>query len=141
MGYTRLPVFMIAKDGKIIDDNEETVKIVRSDTVQHPFSKKFMDNNLTFIQKETDGTTYKIDLVRKKDLVDGDLLEHAGLSKFMIKFAKIIGQNPTYIRVTGDAVLTVTDKNGEKTMKTSAIWEQMFFGKNKEAIIHDYRKL
>ena len=139
-GYTRLDAFMLAKDGKIIDDNEKTVKIIRSGTIQHPVTKKFMDNNLTWIQKTSDGTTYKIDLIRKADLINIDLLQMSGLSNFMIRVARLMGENPTYIRLTGDAILTITDKdNKEQKIKTTAIWEQMHFGKNKEAIINDYR--
>ena len=139
-GYTRVPSFMLAKDGKIIDDNERTVKIIRSDTVQHPITKKFMDNTLSFIQTTGDGTTYKIDLKRKEDLINSDLFEMSGLSNFMIRLAKLLGEKPTYTRITGDAVLTITDKNNhEKTLKTTAIWEQMSFSKNKNAIIYDCR--
>jgi hypothetical protein len=138
-GYARLPVFMIAKDGKILDDDERTVKIVRSDTIQHPISKKFMDNTLSFTQTTAAGTTYKVDLKRKKDMSCVNLLEAGGLSKFKIKLARLIGENPTYIRLTGDATLTVSNNGKDKAMTTSAIWEQMFFGSNKDAIIHDYR--
>ena len=139
-GYTRVPSFMLARDGKIIDDNDQSVKIIRADTHQHPVTKKFMDNRLTWIQKTGDDTTYQIDLIRKEDLVNTDLLRESGLSTFMIKLARLVGANPTYTRFTGDAILTVTDKNNKEIKrKTTAIWEQMFFGNNKDAIIHDYR--
>ena len=139
-GYTRVPAFMLAKDGKVIDDNEKTVKILRSGTIQHPATNKFFDNNLTWIQKTGDGTTYRIDLVKKEELTSFSLLPGSGLSNFMIRVARLMGENPTYIRVAGDAILTVTDKDNKQiTQKTTAIWEQMSLGKNKNAIIHDYR--
>jgi hypothetical protein len=54
--------------------------------------------------------------------------------------AKLLGENPTYTRVAGDAIMTITDKdNKQKKLKTTAIWEQMSFSKNKDAIVHDYR--
>jgi hypothetical protein len=139
-GYTRIPVFLLAKDGKVIDDSEQTVKIIRTDTIQHPITKKFMDNSLSFIQKTSDGTTYQIDLKRKEDILFLDILKMSGLSDFMIKLAKLIGENPTYVRIAGDATLTITDKNGNETKKkTTAIWEQMCLSKEKDAIVHDYR--
>ena len=139
-GYTRVPLFMLAQNGKLIDDNEETVKIVRADTIEHPVTKKFMDNTLTFTQKTSDGTTYQIELKRKEDVLNFDLLETVGLSRFMIRLAKLLGENPTYTRVAGDAIMTITDKeNKQKKLKTTAIWEQMSFSKNKDAIVHDYR--
>ena len=139
-GYARVPSFLLAKGGKIINDNEATVKIIRADTVQHPITKKFMDNTLSFIQKTGDGTTYRIDLIKKEDLLNWDLLEMSGLSPFMIRLARLMGENPTYTRMAGDAILTITDKdNNEKILKTTAIWEQMSFGKNRDAIVHDYR--
>jgi hypothetical protein len=139
-GYTRLPVIMIAKNGKIIDDNEMATEIIRADTIQHPVTKKFMDNSLTFIQKTSDGTIFKINLKRKGDILVANLLESSDLSAVLILLAKLIGENPTYIRITGDAALTILDKGEEKTVMTGdIIWEQMFFGHNKKAVIHDYR--
>ena len=92
-------------------------------------------------------------IVKKEMEIRSNLLEHVArrilttlktaypaTGKTMIKIAKLIGMNPTYIRMTGDATLTIT-KNGkeQEKMTTTAIWEQMNFGSNKNAIIHDYR--
>jgi hypothetical protein len=139
-GYTRLPVFMAARNGKILDDNNDTVVITRTDTIRHPVTKKFIDNTMTFVQNSADGTIYRIDLKRKKDIAVINLLDVSNRSAFVIRILKLIGVNPTYIRTTGDAILAVTEKGKAKVLKTNAIWEQMFFGSNKDAVIHVYRR-
>lgn len=67
-GYRRLPVFMLAKDGVIISDNEEKITVERAGTEYHPGSRKFIDNNLIFTYGADDGTNYKIEFIRKGDL-------------------------------------------------------------------------
>ena len=135
--YTRVPVMLISKDGVIIDDNEENTVIERSKTEQHPITNKFIDNKLTYFQKTDSNTSYEISFERNSDIMVGNLLELIGLSKFKICLAKFIGLNPTYIRCIGNVKLTVS-KNGQvETFENEALWEQMFFGNNKDAIINN----
>jgi hypothetical protein len=139
-GYTRLPVMMIAKNGKILDDNEAVTKIERLETVQHPGTKKFIDNRMIFTQAGDNETTYRLELVRKHDIEVANLIDTLKYSSFVKKLLKMTGANPTYARVIGDGILTVSEKDKEKVYKTEALWEQMFFGRNKDAVINDYRK-
>ncbi|MBP7736278.1 MAG: hypothetical protein KA369_09935 [Spirochaetes bacterium] len=140
-GYTRLPVFMIARNGAIIDDDESSVKIERKDTVRHPTTKKFVDNRLIFTQKTPRGAEYRIELIRKRDIEVVDLIATQKFSWIVETLAKLSGANPTYARIIGEAVLTMTENGAKREIKTEALWEHMFFGNNKDAIIHDYRKL
>lgn len=139
-GYTRIPLIMIARGDKIITDDEETLQIIRENTIEHPTTKKFIDHTLTFIQKTKEGANYRLKLDQKTDLRVVNLLDYSGLSPFKIRLAKIIGANPTYIRMAGNATLEIEKDGAKETKAVKAIWEQMFFGKNTEAIIHDYRQ-
>jgi hypothetical protein len=138
--YTRMPVFMIAKDGRIINDNEGTVVIDREKTVQHPVTKKFIDNTLRYTQKVPGKGIFTLTLNRKRDLVVVNLIDVHIKSPLKKWIAKLLA-NPTYIRTTGTGTLAV-DRDGKiSTMSTHALWEQMFFGSNKKPVINDFRKL
>ena len=93
-GYTRLPVMMIAKDRKVVDDNERVTEIIREDTKEHPLTGKFVDNSLTFIQKTPDGSVYKITLRRTGDTISASLLENLKWPPIAIRLARIVGINP-----------------------------------------------
>lgn len=134
-GYTRLPVIMLAKDGVILDDNEEKTQIKRLETQHHPITKKFIDNNLTFIQQVDNEVKYQIEFKRDHDILAFNMLDINGTSQNKTSIAKAMGINPTYVRCTGKVKLTVEEKEKKETFEKEGLWEQMFFGSNKDAII------
>lgn len=132
-GFTRLPVFMIARNGVILDDDQSRTIVVRENTEQHPETGKFYDNHLTYIQNSADGTAYTVEMIRHQDIVAVSLLNK--LPAYKRWLARLIGANPTYVRSLGEVILTV-EKDGEKeTLNQEGLWEQMFFGNNKDAYI------
>jgi hypothetical protein len=140
-GYARHPIIMIARDGRLIDDNNMITEIIREDTVRHPITKKFVDNVLTFIQRSPDGSVYKIKLKRQSDTICLSLLADLKWPPLAIRLARLVGINPTYTRHAGVAELVVTDVDGaENVISGGAIWEQMSFGANKSARINDFRQ-
>lgn len=133
-GYTRLPVMMIAKDGTILDDSEEKTVIKRLNTEYHPITRKFIDNNLMFIHRVNNVTNFQIEFKRKYDILAFSMI---GISPIKNNIARALEFNPTYIRCIGDVKLTV-EENGEKEVfEEEGLWEQMFFGSNKDAIIEN----
>ncbi|MFF2018416.1 hypothetical protein [Paenibacillus sp. NPDC058177] len=133
-GYKRLPVFMIAKDGEILTDDQSLTQVTREDTFEHPINKKFMDNHLVYKQPVSKKETYTVEFIRKRDIVAVSLL--GKLPRFKATVAKLLGANPTYTRILGEVRLT-HDKDGVKEVYThEGLWEQMFFGNNKESIIN-----
>jgi len=135
--YTRLPVIMIAKDGIILEDNEEKTVIKRLSTQYHPITRKFIDNNLKFVHQADNGTNYQIEFKREHDILAFNMIDRMEISQILSSIVKAIGINPTYIRCIGEVKLTVK-KNGKKEVfKKEGLWEQMFFGGNKDAIIED----
>jgi hypothetical protein len=111
----------------------DAVIVERGDTIQHEVTGKFMDNHLTFTNSGDDGIVYTVEYKRHEDILAVHLLSNP---KRLI--AKLLGANPTYVRVLGDVVITIDDNNGEKTvLESEGLWEQMHFGTNKSATIGD----
>jgi hypothetical protein len=133
--YTRLPVIMIAKNGKILEDHEENTKIERMDTEYHPVTKKFIDNKLRFTQTSGNNVSYRIEYNRKGDLAASSLLSTMKLSLSQRIAAKVMSVNPTYVRCIGTVTLTVNDNGNQEVYEQEGLWEQMFFGNNRDAII------
>ncbi len=139
-GYARLPVFMIGKHGNIIADNEEKTAVKRLDTKYHPVTKKFIDNNLTFIQQVSNGEKFKIEFKREQDILTVNMFISTGISKIKKFAAKALKINPSYIRCIGQVKLTTEKEGVKEVFEEKGIWEQMFFGGNKDAIIEQVYK-
>ncbi|MBN2168302.1 MAG: hypothetical protein JW738_03580 [Actinobacteria bacterium] len=170
-GYTRLPVFMLAKDGIILSDNEELLAVERSDTEYHPGTGKFIDNNLIYTFKGDKGATYRIEFNRKGDLLalsmvellkmltrkadNGPILKtefrreniimgftalevprFPSVFEPLAKAVMSVFYNPTYIRCVGDVRITVEENGETEVFEREGLWEQMFHGKNRDAIIN-----
>ena len=59
------------------------------------------------------------------------------LSPVKRTLGKVFGANPTYVRITGESRLTILRKgHTQEQQRSSAIWEQMFFGNNARATIN-----
>lgn len=134
-GYSRIPVFLLSKNGEILEDNEEKLVLERLNTECHNITKKFMDNKLSFIYKGENEINYKLQFTRERDILAANLVDGIGLSKIKKIIAKAIGINPTYVRCIGKARLIVEENGLEQVLEGEALWEQMFFGNNKDAII------
>lgn len=132
-GYKSLPVFMIAKDGKILNDDSSSVKIERFETHINSFTKKFMDDVLVYTQTVSPDEEYVVKFVRKRDIMPRSLLEVVSPAKRFL--AKLARMNPTYMRVMGDVTVTVKRNGKTDTVTREGLWEQYFMGSNKLATI------
>lgn len=134
-GYKRYPIFLIARDGKILTDEEDNTIILREDTQIHPQTQKFIDNKLTFINQAPDQTEYRVEYHRKKDITGNH--QSRGMEVVLRKMLHLFGLDPSYVRCVGTVTLTIT-KDGEKEVyRSEGLWEQMFFGTNKTAHIEE----
>jgi hypothetical protein len=134
-GYIRQPIIMIAKNGEILEDQEELTKIERKDMIKHPFTKKFMDNKLMFLQSSGHNASYQIEYHREGDIVESSLLSGMELSLLQRIAVKVLKINPTYVRCIGRVTLTVNENGKQEVYEQEALWEQMFFSNNKNAYI------
>lgn len=130
--FSRIPSIYIAKDGEILEEDYSNTIIKRERTIQHPLSCKTIDNKIIFIQKGKDNTNYIIEFERDHDIFASSLLRVMGKSNIQLFFDLIKKSNPTYLRCVGIVRLTVEEDNKKTIYESEAIWEQMFFGKNKK---------
>jgi len=137
-GYTRLPNMMIARKGEILQDTENhPVTVIREDTVRHPETGKFMDNRIIYSRQIGD-RIYQVEYNRKSDILNVSFLDLTGPLPRLL--ARAAGANPTYTRILGDVTIREMSLEGTVLDEVSAegLWEQMFFGNNKEAYIYEY---
>ena len=135
--YLRSATMFIAKNDEVLLEDEEKTKIERNNTKEHDLTKKFIDNNITFICKDDNGVKYTIEFFREKDIFASSLLNVMGLSYSEILLAISEKINPTYLRCVGNVRLTVESEEGKEIFESDALWEQMFFGNNKTAYISE----
>jgi hypothetical protein len=136
-GYTRYPLFMIAKDGRVLADPETKTTVIREATVIHPVTGKSIDNKLTFINRARDGTEYRVEYLRDHDLT-ALVTSAMPVSPFVKLINRIKRLDPSYVRCVGQVRLTVTGSDGKQAIyEETGLWEQMFFGSNKAARISD----
>ncbi len=121
------------KIGVIFEFDQSKTVVIRGDTIQHPVTGKFYDNSLTYIQESDDGTVYKVEFIREKDILVDSLLSSLSFAKRTM--AKMMGANPTYIRTLGKVILTIEKDGKTQVIEQEGLWEQMFFGSNKKAYI------
>ena len=128
--YTAIPIFMLAKDGKVIADNGENVTFEKSgitideitgkpvaDVHSYAYDNENLRATLTYTRHET--------ILRTKFADE--------MSGFMKLVLKLIGFDGSYLRFTGDVTINVTEHDAQPDQrKNTAIWELMYFGKNRK---------
>jgi hypothetical protein len=134
-GNTRLPIFMVARDGRVLAAPSTKTIVIRKDTAPHPVTGKTIENSLTFINRLRDGSEYKVKFQREADIL-AILTSTLKVSRLFKLWMKIQGQDPSYVRCVGRVQLTVTDPDGKQEVhEEKGLWEQMWFGANKVARI------
>lgn len=129
--YSRIPLILLGKDGVIIDDDSKNTIIYRLEKEDHPITKKFIHNNLTFIQKTEAKPVYKVEFLRDHDITANNLINVLGYSKVKMLIRSLVGKIPTYLRSVGIVQLTILEDSKKTIYEKEALWEQMFFGDSK----------
>ncbi|MDR2090873.1 MAG: hypothetical protein LBP62_04385 [Clostridiales bacterium] len=126
-GYNEYPIFMLAKDGKILADDGNKLKFTAAEEFIEEVTGKPVHGKL--IYDYTDGNTrYTVTYKREKSLINFKMIEQL---KGIVKLgAKLIGFSGAYHRFSG-SVSVERYENGVKTdeASASAVWELMYFGK------------
>jgi len=122
-----IPIFMLARDGKIIADDSTKVKFTANDVYTDPYTGKPVANVIVY--DYNDGSNhYRITFKREKDLLRDRFVDHLhGMQHILAKWFNFDG---SYLRFTGQA--TVERFDGDKVIETvnenGAVWELMYFG-------------
>lgn len=127
-GYQEFPIFMLAKNDKIIGDDPEYLTFSKSDIFIEPRTKKPVPRNICY--DYNDGNNhYKVTYLYEKTILNSPMIELLPpIKKAAAKLAKFDG---AYLRFSGTVKLEVFDKSDNliETHQDRAIWEEMYFGK------------
>jgi hypothetical protein len=126
-GYKEYPIFMLAKDGKILADDGNKLVFHANDEFSEPSTGKPVHNEL--IYDYTDGNTkYVVTYKRETSLINFRMIEQ--LKGIVRLGAKLIGFNGAYHRFSGKVSIEVYADGVKSDEKESdAVWELMYFGK------------
>jgi len=132
-GYQTYPIFMIAKDGKILaDDALHNLKFISGHTVHDAVTGKPIDGTLCY--DYDDGTDhYKVTYTQNEMLVQERMID--GMPKGIVKLlAKLAGFDGAYHRIAGNAMIEKYEGGkATESFEEQAIWELMYFGKTPKA--------
>jgi len=130
-GFTELPIYMLAKDGKVIADDNARVGYAPTETSLDEETKKPVSDLLTYTY-DGDAERYVVTWRRQKTILRDKFIDDVHGFKHLM--AQLIGFDGAYLRFSG--ALTVerfVDDALAETETDEAIWELMYFGKNHEA--------
>lgn len=128
--YSEIPIFMIAKNGKILaDDADHCLTYTETDYDPDDVTKKHVANTIIYDYAEHD-KRYRV-TYRKTENIERMGME-TQLTKWQYPIIWLMGLRGSYHRIGGTVTLEVFE-NGERTEEVSApaIYEQMYFGKDR----------
>jgi predicted secreted hydrolase len=126
-GYKTFPVFMLAKNGKIVADDDSKVHFEISDIYKDAKTRKPVANKVSYTY-QAGGQRYVLTFKRERDILRTMLAEMAGKVQAIV--ARLIGFDGAYLRFVGD--LKLARYEGDSLVETQheeAIWELMYFGR------------
>jgi hypothetical protein len=125
-GSAELPIFMLAKGGKIIADDAHKVHFHLED--EHTDSKSGKPvANVVVYEYEDGPERYRVSYRRSRTIVDAELIERvSGFKKLVAELARFDG---AYLRFTGSVRLEhFIDGKLLEDVSDPGIWEMMYFG-------------
>lgn len=125
-GNAELPIFMLAKWGRIIADNARKVRFHIEDEHTDPKSGKPVANVVVY-EYEDGSERYRVSYRRSETIVDDKLIEVvSGFQHLMARLARFDG---AYLRFTGNVQLEhFVDGELVEDVSNAGIWEMMYFG-------------
>jgi hypothetical protein len=125
-GNAELPIFMLAKAGRIIADDAHKVKFHLEDEHLDTRSGKPVANVVVY-EYEDGSDRYRVSYRRSSTIVDARLIET--VSGFRQLLARLAGFDGAYLRFTGNVQLErFVDGELVEDVSDSGIWEMMYFG-------------
>ena len=129
--FSDIPIFMIAKDGKIIaDDADHCLTYTEADYSFDEVTKKHVAETIIYDYKD-EAHRYKI-TYRKNENIERMGME-TQLTKWQYPIIWLMGLRGSYHRIGGEVTLEVYE--GDKLVEeltAQAIYEQMYFGKDRK---------
>jgi hypothetical protein len=126
-GYTELPIFMLARDGRVIADDATKVTFEELGTYTDTDSGKPVADVTRYTYTDGDDT-YIVTFTRYRDLAVNRLIDELHGPKKVA--ARLIRFDGAYLRFTGE--LRIEHRRADMVVDSyadSAIWELMYLGK------------
>jgi len=128
-GYKATPIFMLAKDGKILADNAaEYLKYEEKDFIRDPYTKRHVARTLVYDYNDPQQDIhYRITYKKGDDDVEKQTMRDI-VGKPLAAMFYLVGFRGSYHRMSGMVILEKFE-NGQLTEKIQApaMWEQMCF--------------
>ena len=126
-GYDALPVFMLARDGKLIADDGNKVTFEELGRYTDASTGKPVGNVTRYTYTDGD-ERYVVTFTRLSDLAADKFIDHLHGPKKAA--ARLVGFDGAYLRFAGE--LRIERYTGEQLVEShvdDALWELMYFGK------------
>jgi hypothetical protein len=125
-GNAELPIFMLAKGGRIIADDARKVSFHLEDEHMDPKSGKPVANVVVY-EYEDGPERYRVSYRRSETIVDEELIETvSGFKRLLAELARFDG---SYLRFTGNVQLErFVEGELVEDVSDPGIWEMMYFG-------------
>jgi hypothetical protein len=130
-GFTGLPIYLLAKDGRIIADDCTKVSFEAAETTIDEGTGKPVSDLLTYTYADSDSDTTVVTWRRDKTILRDEFIDDVGGWKHLA--AKVIGFDGAYLRFSGTVEVQRTSSSTptkNETQQGDALWELMYFGKN-----------
>lgn len=131
-GYKRMPVMYLAEEGTSLGGDPTLTSVRRAKTKLHTFTGKLVDDQVRITRTVPDGRTLTLELNREQDEAERSLLEE--LSFLGRQYAWWMGANPTYLQMSGDVALHITQDGTTTHHHQKGAWEQLFFGSDRHMV-------
>ena len=134
-GYEHFMIFLLAKNGEIVGDQGQCAKFTQEEPAYNEVTHKHFHKKLTY--EYDDGTShYRVTYVQKElieefCMADSKSVSGARTNAVMRLGMRLIGLDPSYIRMTGTAKVERFE-GGEvaEVVESPALWEMMYFGRD-----------
>ncbi|MGN1140407.1 MAG: hypothetical protein ACI4TF_04335 [Oliverpabstia sp.] len=126
--YAHFTVFMMAKDGEIISENDILPKYEEKDLTYDEVTGKHYFKNLVY-DYDDGGKHYRV-TYQAENLLEKDVMVKKAVLRGLMRLK---GLNPTYNRFTGTAVVErIENEKIVEKVSAPALWELMYFGLDKQ---------
>lgn len=126
-GGGEFPIFMLAKDGRVIADDHRKVRFhLEDEHLDNKSGKPFA--NVVVYEYEDGPERYRVSYRRSDTIVNAQLIDRVRGLKHLL--GKLMGFNGSYLRFTGSVQLEhFVDGKLVEDVSDPGIWELMYFGR------------
>ncbi len=122
-----VPIFMLAREGRIIADDSAKVSFSAQNVYIDPHTRKPVAGRIVY-EYADGGDRYRVSFTRESDLINVNFID--ALHGLKSVFARLAGFDGSYMRFTGEVVLERFEDGAlvERLSQNAAVWELMYFG-------------